>query len=115
MVAKTFLQYASTISYYKILVGSNQGVPPKHQDLCEFYAQPFYPDAIADLFDNYEPLSESIYGVGKYQHVEIIGKAYSPMGKMAVPFGTLDQFIGDCQRYNVELTWKKEIIEKYFA
>lgn len=103
MKAETFVKYAAI---YKQEDG----------ELAKFYNQAFHPDLIQDLFENCFFLVKGMYRIGQIDWVEIkLNKqVYSPMSKMDFPFGTLDQFIGDCHRFNVELVWKKEIINKYF-
>jgi len=104
------------MGYYKTLMSRNNGAIPCHQDLCEFYAQPFQPDMIIDLFANTERAS-GIYLIGEGDWVDVypVKKKYSPLSKINIPFGTLDQFIGDCQRFGLELVWKEEVIDKYLS
>lgn len=119
MIAKTFLQYASTLSYYKRLVKSNDGgfgIPTTHESLCEFYAQPFAPDLIPSLFHNFEFKADKIYGIRQDKWIEVrpFKGEYSIAGSPFVPYSTLDHFIGDCQRFRVELVWNDDVVEKYF-
>ena len=94
------------MSYYKSLLLNDVDMVSRHQDLSEFYLQPFNPDLIFDLFSNARYLTETMYGIGEYHHIEMRApylKMYSPMSKADIPFGTLDQLIGDCQRFGIEL------------
>lgn len=105
------------------------------RETAEFYSQPFKPELITELFwgweyvDSYRPLYKGYrkkigadYNGGKfydfYTPVDTArsyiqasnGFEYSTM-----QCKTLNDFISDCQRAGIELTWKSEIERKYFV
>lgn len=88
------------------------------QKLQRVYSQPFKPEMITELFENAKSLvCYNCRGTGELRKPLIkcplcLGKGYYVGAGLECK--TLDQFISDCQRAGIELTWKPEIEQKYF-
>lgn len=97
----------------------------------DFYSQPFKPELITELFEGWEKYSEDNYGNrGRiFLGNGIDGITYDRGGYLLgknglainewemgvyINFATLNDFISDCQRAGIELTFKQEVINKYF-
>lgn len=96
-----------------------------------FYSTPFKPELITELFEGWEKYSEDNYGNrGRiFLGNGIDGITYDRGGYLLgknglainewemgvyINFATLNDFISDCQRAGIELTFKQEVINKYF-
>lgn len=97
----------------------------------QFYSQPFKPEMITELFEGWHRVLESktrihyandITGIRfdyfihpldtpkeSLMSYSMKGQRYRINDNM-----TLNDFISDCQRAGIELTWKSEIEHKYF-
>ena len=84
-----------------------------------FYAQPFKPELITELFDNWEIKDGYNYieyknsgAILRIWHNEpneiIIFKKKVLSGKSTFTIRTLDDFICDCQRAGIELIWRSK-------
>jgi len=86
--------------------------------ISDFYSQPFKPEMITELFENAKSLvCYNCRGTGELRKPVIkcplcLGKGYYVGGGLECK--TLDQWISDCQRAGIELTFKPEIVSKYF-
>jgi hypothetical protein len=80
----------------------------------KYYLQPFKPELITELFEGWgltKIYHEYPYTDGEYQlkfvngYMETANKNGAIYGKIFTP-RTLDDFINDCQRAGIELTWR---------
>jgi len=91
-----------------------------------FYSQPFKPEMITELFENASQSFLTLWvfsgkpneeGYQNYNvelgHENYYYRCFGIVHKFPNP-QTLNDFISDCQRAGIELTWKPEIINKYF-
>jgi hypothetical protein len=132
MKAITFLEWLNSNIIYERVQKYNL-----HEQI-NFYSQPFKPEMIVEFFEGWHKVGKGeIYYVDGcdqyYFQYEIDGKkfttsieffiaesAYTIDGDYYKRFPnkfntlTLDHFISDCQRAGIELTFKIEIINKYF-
>ena len=121
-----------------------QTVTLKMQMVADFYSQPFKPEMIAELFEGWASDGYQRYintddtddkhfefmicfeeNCPDYYDLRINGevliqKEFDNWQKIPseilqhVRPTTLDHFISDCERAGIELTFKSEIVEKYF-
>jgi hypothetical protein len=113
-----------------------QTVTMKMQTVSNFYSQTFKPELITELFEGWE-LKETNYKTfnlyleiqkdvsywwaiirnNKSENCYEIRRIYLASERFflkGIYPQTLDHFITDCQRAGIELTWKPEVINKYF-
>lgn len=76
--------------------------PKGYEIVKDFYAQPFKPELITELFEGFTPFV-NYYGYVFYNHKDGSGiqlKVNNPR--------TLDDFINDCQRAGIILEWREK-------
>ena len=110
MTAKTFLEavkdilgnmYQAPIQTFRDQQSERADTMDRLEKLSKFYSLPFFQkEGISDVFDNYD--------VNLKIHPYILGNE-------PIPEQSIDDTIRIYQRAGKKLTWKKEIIEKYFA
>ena len=96
-----------------------------------FYLHPFKPEMITEYFEGWEDINNNeIYSHqnsnNTYFTVVMRGASYDYYFKIYKNDNTelarhefnniqiIDNFISDCNRAGIKLTWKPEIVEKYF-
>lgn len=98
----------------------------------DFYSQPFKPELITELFEGFYPTSdEDVFCINfetsnpafkgnAYNKVELfkgshyeISNVFAKLMRVDYP-ETLDNFISDCSRFGIELTFNQETVNKYF-
>lgn len=76
--------------------------------ITSFYSQPFKPEMITELFVGWErKVTKVEYAMPSEKFEYYTGVAF-------IPPVTLNDFISDCQRAGIELTWKPKIIKRHF-
>lgn len=117
-------------------IGAIQTVTLKMQMVSDFYLQFFVSSDIAELFEGWDkketkleyslPKEKFIYysnggvtinlwNIDGDEQPFIDRDVWNYNGIIFIPPKTLNDFISDCQRAGIELTWKPEIVNKYFG
>ncbi len=103
----------------------------KLDKLIQFYSTPFKPEMITEYFEGWEKYFEDDYknrarifltngvdGITYDRDFYLLGKNGLAVNEWEmgdyIRFATLNDFISDCERAGIELTFKKEIADKYF-
>ena len=103
----------------------------KSEFAINLYSQPFKPEMITEYFEGWEDINNNeIYSHqnsnNTYFTVVMRGASYDYYFKIYKNDNTelarhefnniqiIDNFISDCNRAGIKLTWKPEIVEKYF-
>lgn len=94
-----------------------------NQNILDFYSTPFRPELITEYFMAWEVFEDNFMKQwrdkeGNYFEAYTVTygfTSYKTEQEMILPqANTLNDFISDCQRAGIELTFKPEIVERYF-
>lgn len=76
-------------------------------EIADFYSQPFKSELITELFEGWKTY-DSLGYLHRGNAIAVRNNLYMyNLSSWQNPPRTLDDFINDCQRYNIELEWKE--------